>query len=127
MAWGFVYNGVLRDRFSGTVGDGVSDVNEYHERKLRGRMEFRISFEVWENDHHRSYMVDNSTSLVGCLRDILENKLNTVMHSEDLVVSLTEVEYLGKPGELYAVVSVPKAKDVSAPELEVQLDRYRDA
>jgi len=123
----FVYRDLLRGRPSGSFGDGVSDVNEYHERKLRGRIEFRIYFEVWENDHHRSYMVDNNTGLVGCLRDILENKLNTVMNSEDLVVSLTEVEYLGKPGALYAVVSVPKAKDMPASELEVQLDRHRDA
>jgi len=123
----FVYRDLLRGRPSGSFGDGVSDVNEYHERKLRGRIEFRVSFEIWESDHHRSYSMENNYRLVECLRDILENKLNTVMNSEDLVISLTEVEYLGKPGELYAVVSVPKAKDVPAPELEVQLDRHRDA
>ena len=113
MAWMFVYRDLLRGRPNYSLGNGVPDVNEYHERKLRGRVEFRVSFEIWENDHHRSYSIDRNSSpyLVESLRDIIEHKLDTVMNSEDLVVSLTEVEYLGKSVELHVATSVPKAKE----------------
>ena len=94
MAGNPFYRDLFRGRTSGSVSDRDADVSE---RELRGRIEFRVSFEVWETGRHRSWMLDNRPQFAEQIRDMIEGKLYTLMNSDDLVISLDEVECLDEP------------------------------
>jgi len=90
-----IYHSLLRGDRSDFGDGGVADVNESHGRKLRGQLEFRISFEVWMNDDNWAY-TGEIEKLTNRVRDIIEHQLYTAIAMDPLVVSLAEVEYLGK-------------------------------